>query len=593
MSFLEAFLNILAILGIIVAGGFLIFFLGNLLLSILDPSRKKTFVDEGQQFVEKPQQPTYQEPESYQEPRPYEEQKPYQEPKEVPSQEFFLDDEPATIEEGKFTLEEDVQSVDFKAAQDEKNSVDPYVPTSDELIEKPEEKEEDLNSLFNDDKEFDFDDFDFDAFFEEQNKENAEKQKEQEEKPQEQEEVVQVSNETIQEEPEITQEEQPVSDYVAPQQKEPEIREVIKEVYIENHAVEDALRSEIEQLRSELAEQRKLYEELKLTAIEKEAKLEKEKADLIVLYEESEKQEEQPTGPLLTIDEYKARLETLRARLSVNEKEFKANKKEFIPLRRVRKNLDKDREKLRRREALVAKQKVMLYGVNNIVEIDQEKAQKLAEDLDLLDGLKVSVRHCEEVMEANKDRYPILETANRILATTNKELKADIAECEEAIRKLLIESGDIDDEGRVLVNGEPVQEQPVKRKRGRPRKEVKPEPEFKPSAEDDKVIHSAAGVAASTIAPVVSNTEIFEAKEPENAFESEVVLNEQEIKSMQEEAILQDIMSNFETETTEEELPEIDVSNQPKQPHVFDFDAEEPSFDDLFAIENEENNDDF
>ena len=43
----------------------------------------------------------------------------------------------------------------------------------------------------------------------------------------------------------------------------------------------------------------------------------------------------------------------------------------------------------------------------------------------------------------------------------------------------------------------------------------------------------------------------------------------------------------------EEELPEIDVSNQPKQPHVFDFDAEEPSFDDLFAIENEENNDDF
>ena len=79
---------------------------------------------------------------------------------------------------------------------------------------------------------------------------------------------------------------------------------------------------------------------------------------------------------------------------------------------------------------------MLLYGVNNIAEIDQEKAKKLAEDLDLLDGLKVSVRHCEEVMEANKDRYPILETANRILVTTNEELKADIQACELAIRKL-------------------------------------------------------------------------------------------------------------------------------------------------------------
>ena len=106
---------------------------------------------------------------------------------------------------------------------------------------------------------------------------------------------------------------------------------------------------------------------------------------------------------------------------------------------RVKKNLDNDKKKLRRKEALVAKQKVVLYGVNNYVDIDEEKAKKLAEDLDLLDGLRLSVQHCEEVIAANKERYPILETTNRILTTVNKEIKADIAEVEVAIAKLKAE----------------------------------------------------------------------------------------------------------------------------------------------------------
>ena len=139
---------------------------------------------------------------------------------------------------------------------------------------------------------------------------------------------------------------------------------------------------------------------------------------------------------MMTLKEYEARLEVLKERLKANEKDLKANKKEFLPLMRVRKNLDNDKKKLRRKEALVAKQKVVLYGVNNYVDIDEEKAKKLAEDLDLLDGLRLSVQHCEEVISANKERYPILETTNRILTTVNKEIKQDIQDVEMAIEKL-------------------------------------------------------------------------------------------------------------------------------------------------------------
>ena len=136
------------------------------------------------------------------------------------------------------------------------------------------------------------------------------------------------------------------------------------------------------------------------------------------------------------IEEYENRLEVLKERLSANEKELRKIKKEYIPLRKVSKTLESDERKLRRKEALVAKQKVVLYGVNNIADIDEEKAKKLSEELDLLEGLKLSVQHCEEVMAANKDRYPILESTYNILINNNETLKADIKATEEAIEKL-------------------------------------------------------------------------------------------------------------------------------------------------------------
>lgn len=90
--------------------------------------------------------------------------------------------------------------------------------------------------------------------------------------------------------------------------------------------------------------------------------------------------------------------------------------------------------KLRRKEAIVAKQKVVLYGVNNVVDIDQEKAQKLAEELDLLDGLRLSVQHCEEVIKSNEERIPLLEKNYNILLQENTNIKSDIANMEEFLK---------------------------------------------------------------------------------------------------------------------------------------------------------------
>ena len=157
----------------------------------------------------------------------------------------------------------------------------------------------------------------------------------------------------------------------------------------------------------------------------------------------SKKLSEEPvveTLPAGSVEEYETRLATLKERLTANEKELRKVKKEFLPLRKVARTLESDEKKLRRKEAIVAKQKVVLYGVNNIGDIDEEKAKKLEEDLDILEGFRLSVQHCEEVMAANKDRYPILERTYNILTENNETLKKDIEETENAIAALKVET---------------------------------------------------------------------------------------------------------------------------------------------------------
>ena len=408
VDFGSALVNVLAIIAIIIAGGFIIFFLGDLLLSILDPKTE----DKKKEKESRPEV--------------LKEETKVEEHKFVPVQEV----KPEPVKEEK---EEEVKTVDEDLAEKERLELgfqeEPKADNYDELRKAEEEykqnnlkaieerqnivKEEsadddiDLNDFF-------FDDEDFNFGVQEDETQNEEKP---EEKSEEQlDGQVSIFNE------EQTNNEEKVENEATEEQSE---------------KVDEEALAEIEELRKELEQQRAEYEALKEQTEQEKNKWKEERAALENLFEATETKEE--FVPMMTLKEYEARLEVLKERLKANEKDLKANKKEFLPLMRVKKNLDNDKKKLRRKEALVAKQKVVLYGVNNYVDIDEEKAKKLAEDLDLLDGLRLSVQHCEEVIAANKERYPILETTNRILTTVNKEIKADIAEVETAIAKLKAE----------------------------------------------------------------------------------------------------------------------------------------------------------
>ena len=581
MTFIEVLLNVLAIIGIVAVGGFVIYFLGGVVLSILE-SKKKPETTENQNFV---QQPAPQPAVEYQ-----------------PEAEASYED---TLTDEKFKLEEDekVESVDYAKATEEKRS-----------LNQPEEvKEENLDNLFNDEKEFNFEDFDFDAFFNEQN-ETAELQSQVEEKPEEIKPAVEEFAAAV-EQPapapvieETVVEEAPVVEEVAVAVEEPApapvyalesaqtenvvservdtnvVTETTKTIYVENTELENSLREEIAALKAELAEQKALYEALKVQAEDNEKKWEEEKSNLQALYADAEKREAEQNAKskeALSIEEYEARLEVLRERLKANEFELRANRKEFLPLKKVRKNLDKDKSKLRRREALVAKQKVLLYGVNNISEIDQEKAKRLAEDLDLLDGLKVSVRHCEEVMEANKERYPILETANRILVTTNEELKADILACENAIRKLKGE--DVDGMSLEQIALAP---KPAKRGRGRPRKIKTEENQEQISFVQPKVAEDQDVNVQELMESINRDSKILHTAQTAN---QNSTYNIQEVATFVPTAEISEAKPQTTQTTISIKKQETTISHSSSQKqHQFNYDADEPSMEDLFDFDSDD-----
>ena len=236
--------------------------------------------------------------------------------------------------------------------------------------------------------------------------------------------------EEVEEEPETTDE------VVEQEEIEEQVEEVEQPKVEENTDAQNEilrrLEEQINELKQQLEEQQRENEELKRIA-------EEEKAQLNALIAKRNGDDDDEGRKMIdyvgNLDELEARLEMLKERLKANEKDLRINKKEFIPLSRVKKTLESDKKKLRRREAIVAKRKVLLYGVNNYADIDEEKAKELNEELDLLEGLRLSVAHCEEVMEANKDRYPILEHTNKILTETNAQIKSDIADLEEEIEQ--------------------------------------------------------------------------------------------------------------------------------------------------------------
>ena len=233
-------------------------------------------------------------------------------------------------------------------------------------------------------------------------------QEEQEEKEEEPEEVEE--EESVEEEPEET---------VVDEDEEEEEQE-------EDNSAEEIARLQAE--KEELLKEKERYEEMCRA-------LEEEKQQLL---ESVEANSNLPVvvAPKLTLEDLEERLREAEEKLKVNEKDLKQCKKDFVPLNRIWKTHEKDKKKLERKEAKVAKQKVMLYGVNNYEDIDEEKARKLAEDLDLYDGLKLSVQHCEEVMEKNADRYPLLKKMYEVLKRQNTELKDEIKSLREQIAEL-------------------------------------------------------------------------------------------------------------------------------------------------------------
>lgn len=138
----------------------------------------------------------------------------------------------------------------------------------------------------------------------------------------------------------------------------------------------------------------------------------------------------------MTEDECLNRIAVLEERLKNAKKDYKTNMKEYRPLKKVMNDLDRYQTKLRRKETVFAKKNVALYGVNNYVDLDKEKQEELEQELELLNGLRASVTHCEEVIEANKDRFPILERTNKILEEQIAQLESDLESANATLQKI-------------------------------------------------------------------------------------------------------------------------------------------------------------
>ncbi|MGN0748362.1 MAG: hypothetical protein ACI4L1_01635 [Christensenellales bacterium] len=404
LGFVNAFLQVLAIIGIILVGGFVIFFLGDIVLSILDPN----YVRFGHKRKDANKSET----------KEKEEAKQLSAPKEEVKELEYKEENVSSLkaEEPK----PEVVAVPAPVEQPVEEKVEP----KEEIVESPAEEvveEEKIEEVQENQENEDIDELraEEEKFRQNMLREIEERRQRQLDSNDDEIENLFFGDEDINvfndEEPLVGQEEMSLENP-------------------ESVASDDGV---IEIGEESLNNERTDDQDQKLA--EMKAKFEQEIAELQARNNELSKElegKEVPTGSALSLEEHEARLETLKERLLTNEKELRKVKKEYIPLRKVSKTLESDERKLRRKEAIVAKEKVVLYGVNNIADIDEEKAKKLSEELDLLEGLKLSVQHCKEVMDNNKERFPILENTYNILMNNNETLKEDIKNTEEAIAKL-------------------------------------------------------------------------------------------------------------------------------------------------------------
>lgn len=168
-------------------------------------------------------------------------------------------------------------------------------------------------------------------------------------------------------------------------------------------------------------------------SLKKNNQLIEEKEQLKKEVENLKKRTRDDGKPYFTKEYYIAKLERLEEELKENDKELKDNKKELLPLRRVKKAYDRDSDRVRRKEVMVARQRTAVYGVNSTNNVDPAKKEKLDQEVKLLKELKDSVASCEQVLQENKDRIPVLEKTNKILTKHQEKLESDIESTKEAI----------------------------------------------------------------------------------------------------------------------------------------------------------------
>ncbi|MBR2969723.1 MAG: hypothetical protein IKC49_01560 [Clostridia bacterium] len=430
MDALMACVSIIAIIAIVVVAGGLVAFIGHMIIGAFDNGRKDTVA-----------------------------------PKEVLDYAQYKQLESAKAAEKENDI---VNTIDSTKVQEEKALAEEDLKNDfniDETVATEEEIQEIENSLKQEELKVEDDsDDDLDDLLSEISNEIIDEEKEniaEEEAPKMSEELAQYSiddylNGTDKKEDESVEDEEESDESIEEviEEENTEVRakdQEIKEEIVEDTVVETKVDEDIEDEEdlNEIEEDEVIEEVAKEDVIESKeshdeeiARLKAELADLNKKLADATNNKVEVVTINATEEECVARLAILEERLKNVKKDYKINMKEYRPLKKVMSDYERYQTKLRRKDAMVAKKKVALYGVNNYVDIDKEKAEKLSNELELLNGLRLSVSHCEEVINANKDRFPILEHTNKILEDQIVNIEADIAATQETLRKIREENGD-------------------------------------------------------------------------------------------------------------------------------------------------------
>ena len=338
-------------------------------------------------------------------------------PKQVKDSEYTQVKQIENAKENNVVVENDYdfEKLDESKAQLEKEKLESEAEDDDMLLvedsdENPEEIENRLKEENKTAEEDDDDMFELDSMLDEISDEVAdeEKNKLDEEKVEMSDELKSYNIDEIMNTSEETETEEAETE-------EPTNEETESEEVVETQSNEQD-KQEIEELKRQLADLNRQLEEAK------QVKVEEITIDM-------------------TEEQCLERLATLEERLKAVKREYKINAREYRPLKKVVNDLEKYQTKYRRKNAQLAKKKVALYAVNNYVDLDREKAQKIADEIDLVEGLKLSVEHCEQIIEANKDRYPILEHTNKILEDQISNIEADIENTNKTLQAIRDKKG--------------------------------------------------------------------------------------------------------------------------------------------------------